>query len=174
MNKPEDQPTQECCSDENCYEEHKVEETRRLPLWWIIRTRRTLLKIILIQEAILSWSQQEAGTTIKIEKKLKNVKRKIKLSLLLLLSMNMNTATAIGLHNKPEGLATSVGAVLLLVDFAIVVHNVPEGLCVALPIYSTGNQWQVFGWALVLSGASEFIAAHLGWDVLANLLSDTL
>eukprot|EP00541_Cyclophora_tenuis_P014704 CAMPEP_0116545978 /NCGR_PEP_ID=MMETSP0397-20121206/2974_1 /TAXON_ID=216820 /ORGANISM="Cyclophora tenuis, Strain ECT3854" /LENGTH=371 /DNA_ID=CAMNT_0004070363 /DNA_START=38 /DNA_END=1153 /DNA_ORIENTATION=- len=96
-----------------------------------------------------------------------------------LVRMGVNTALAIGLHNFPEGLATfvaslddpSVGAVLAI---AIGIHNIPEGLCVALPIYyATGNRWKAFAWAMV-SGASEPIAALLGWAILANSFSDTL
>ncbi|VEU35511.1 unnamed protein product [Pseudo-nitzschia multistriata] len=92
--------------------------------------------------------------------------------------MGLNTALAIGLHNFPEGLATfvaalqdpKVGAVLAI---AIAIHNIPEGLCVALPIYySSGNRMKGFLWAL-LSGASEFIAALLGWAVLANSFSES-
>jgi zinc transporter, ZIP family len=45
------------------------------------------------------------------------------------------------------------------------------GLCVALPIYyATGNRLKAFFWAL-LSGASEFVAALLGWAILANAFS---
>lgn len=63
-----------------------------------------------------------------------------------------------------------VGAVLAV---AIAIHNIPEGLCVALPIYySSGNRIKGFLWAL-LSGASEFIAALLGWLVLANSFSES-
>jgi len=96
-----------------------------------------------------------------------------------LVKMGINTALAIGLHNFPEGLATfvaalndpKVGAVLAI---AIGIHNIPEGLCVALPIYyATGNRTKAFLWAL-LSGASEPIAALLGWAVLANSFSDTM
>lgn len=92
--------------------------------------------------------------------------------------MGLNTAIAIGLHNFPEGLATfvaalqdpKVGAVLAI---AIAIHNIPEGLCVALPIYyASGNRMKGFLWAL-LSGASEFIAALLGWAVLANVFSES-
>lgn len=91
--------------------------------------------------------------------------------------MGLNTAIAIGLHNFPEGLATfvaalddpKVGAVLAV---AIAIHNIPEGLCVALPIYyASGNRIKGFLWAL-LSGASEFIAALLGWAILANVFSE--
>jgi ZIP family zinc transporter len=93
-----------------------------------------------------------------------------------LVKMGMNTAIAIGLHNFPEGLATfvatlndpKVGAILAV---AIAIHNIPEGLCVALPIfYATGDRRKAFLWAL-LSGASEFVAALLGWAVLANNFS---
>mmetsp|Transcript_20449 Transcript_20449/g.33881 ORF Transcript_20449/g.33881 Transcript_20449/m.33881 type:complete len:376 (-) Transcript_20449:116-1243(-) len=96
-----------------------------------------------------------------------------------LVKMGINTAIAIGLHNFPEGLATfvaalndpRVGAVLAI---AIGIHNIPEGLCVALPIYyATGNRMKAFGWAL-LSGASEPLAALLGWAVLANSFSDQM
>jgi len=92
--------------------------------------------------------------------------------------MGLNTAIAIGLHNFPEGLATfvaalqdpKVGAVLAI---AIAIHNVPEGLCVALPIYyASGNRLKGFLWAL-LSGASEFVAALLGWWILANSFGDS-
>jgi len=91
--------------------------------------------------------------------------------------MGLSTALAIALHNFPEGLATfvaaledpAVGAVLAI---AIGIHNIPEGLCVALPIYyATGNRWKAFMWGC-LSGASEPIAALLGWAVLANAMSD--
>jgi ZIP family zinc transporter len=96
-----------------------------------------------------------------------------------LMRMSINTAVAIGLHNLPEGLATFVaslndpriGGVLAI---AIAIHNIPEGLCVAMPIYyATGNRWKAFGWA-VLSGASEPLAALLGWAVLANSFSDDM
>lgn len=96
-----------------------------------------------------------------------------------LMSMSINTALAIALHNFPEGLATfvatlndpKVGAVLAV---AIAIHNIPEGLCVAMPIfYATGNRRKAFWWG-VLSGASEPVAALLGWAVLANSFSDTL
>ena len=96
-----------------------------------------------------------------------------------LVKMGMNTAVAIGLHNFPEGLATfvaaldnpRVGAVLAI---AIGIHNIPEGLCVALPIYyATGNRTKAFLWAL-LSGASEPLAALLGWAVLANSFSQQM
>jgi len=92
--------------------------------------------------------------------------------------MGLNTAIAIGLHNFPEGLATfvaalqdpKVGAVLAI---AIAIHNIPEGLCVALPIYyASGNRMKGFLWAL-LSGASEFVAALLGWAILANVFSES-
>jgi len=95
-----------------------------------------------------------------------------------LIKMGLNTALAIGLHNFPEGLATfvaalddpSVGAVLAC---AIAIHNIPEGLCVALPIYyATGSRMKAFLWA-VLSGASEIIAALLGWAVLATAVDDS-
>ena len=94
-----------------------------------------------------------------------------------LVKMGMNTALAIGLHNFPEGLATfvaavedpKVGSVLAL---AIAIHNIPEGLCVALPIfYATGNRLNAFLWAL-LSGASELVAALLGWAILASAFND--
>jgi len=96
-----------------------------------------------------------------------------------LVHMGTNTAVAIGLHNFPEGLATFVAALAdptvgSVLAFAIAIHNIPEGLCVALPIYyATGNRVKAFLWAL-LSGASEFVAALLGWAVLANSFSDTL
>jgi len=92
--------------------------------------------------------------------------------------MGLNTALAIALHNFPEGLATfvatlqdpRVGAIL---GIAIAIHNIPEGLCVALPIYyASGSRIKGFTWGL-LSGASEFVAALLGWAILANVVSDT-
>lgn len=95
-----------------------------------------------------------------------------------LAKMGLNTALAIALHNFPEGLATfvaavndpSVGAILA---FAIAIHNIPEGLCVALPIYyATGSRLKAFLWAL-LSGASEIVAALLGWAVLASTVDET-
>jgi ZIP family zinc transporter len=94
-----------------------------------------------------------------------------------LVKMGMNTALAIGLHNFPEGLATFVAAVDdprvgSILAFAIAIHNIPEGLCVALPIfYATGNRRNAFLWAC-LSGASELVAALLGWAILANSFSD--
>lgn len=93
-----------------------------------------------------------------------------------LVKMGISTALAIAIHNFPEGLATfvatlhdpSVGFVLAI---AIGIHNIPEGLCVALPIYyATGNRCKAFGWAC-LSGASEPIAAMLGWVILAQTMS---
>ena len=48
-----------------------------------------------------------------------------------------------------------------------------SGLCVALPIYyASGNRIKGFLWAL-LSGASEFIAALLGWAILANVFTES-
>lgn len=96
-----------------------------------------------------------------------------------LVAMGMNTAFAIGLHNFPEGLATFVAAlgdprVGAVLATAIAIHNIPEGLCVALPIYyATGKRVNAFFWAL-LSGASEIVAALLGWAVLANIVTDTI
>ncbi len=96
-----------------------------------------------------------------------------------LAKMGMTTALAVALHNFPEGLATfvaalndpKVGAVLAI---AIAVHNIPEGLCIAPPIYyATGNRTKAFLWAL-LSGASELVAAFLGWLVLSNVVTDTM
>jgi len=93
--------------------------------------------------------------------------------------MGLKTALAIALHNFPEGLATfvatlsepRVGAVLAV---AIGIHNIPEGLCVALPIYyATGDRKKAFLWAC-LSGASEPIAAALGWWILADRFSDKI
>lgn len=47
------------------------------------------------------------------------------------------------------------------------------GLCVALPIYyATGNRLKAFLWA-VLSGASEVVAALLGWLILASVVTDS-
>jgi ZIP family zinc transporter len=95
-----------------------------------------------------------------------------------LVKMGMNTALAIALHNFPEGLATFVAAlddptVGAILAFAIAIHNIPEGLCVALPIYyATGNRKNAFLWAL-LSGASEVVAALLGWAILASTVNKT-
>ena len=94
-----------------------------------------------------------------------------------LVKMGLNTALAIALHNFPEGLATFVAAVDnpkvgIVLAVAISIHNIPEGLCVALPIfYATGNRTRAFCWAL-LSGASEIVAAFLGWLVLSNVFTD--
>lgn len=94
-----------------------------------------------------------------------------------LVKMGLTTALAIGLHNFPEGLATFVAAVDnpkvgIVLAVAISIHNIPEGLCVALPIfYATGNRTRAFCWAL-LSGASEIVAAFLGWLVLSNVFTD--
>jgi zinc transporter ZupT len=94
-----------------------------------------------------------------------------------LVRMGINTAVAIGLHNFPEGLATFVAAldnprVGGVLAFAIGMHNIPEGLCVALPVYyATGSRTKAFWWA-ILSGASEPLAALLGWAVLANSFTD--
>jgi len=94
-----------------------------------------------------------------------------------LAKMGLSTALAIALHNFPEGLATfvasledpAVGAVLAI---AIGIHNIPEGLCVALPIYyATGNRWKAFMWGC-LSGASEPVAALLGWLILAKTMGE--
>jgi len=91
--------------------------------------------------------------------------------------MGLNTAIAIGLHNFPEGLATFVAAlqdpkVGAILAVAIAIHNIPEGLCVALPIYyASGSRVKGFLWAL-LSGASEFVAALLGWAILASVFSE--
>ena len=96
-----------------------------------------------------------------------------------LVRMGINTAVAIALHNFPEGLATFVAAldnprVGGVLAIAIGIHNIPEGLCVALPIYyATGNRTKAFLWAL-LSGASEPLAALLGWAVLANSFSQQM
>lgn len=96
-----------------------------------------------------------------------------------LVKMGLSTALAIALHNFPEGLATFVAAlndpgVGFVLAIAIGIHNIPEGLCVALPIYyATGNRWKAFMWGC-LSGASEPVAALLGWAVLANAMSDNV
>jgi zinc transporter ZupT len=96
-----------------------------------------------------------------------------------LVKMGLNTALAIGLHNFPEGLATFVAAlndptVGGVLAFAIAIHNIPEGLCVALPIYyATGSRMKGFLWAL-LSGASEIVAALLGWAILASTVDQTM
>mmetsp|Transcript_8954 Transcript_8954/g.19049 ORF Transcript_8954/g.19049 Transcript_8954/m.19049 type:complete len:148 (-) Transcript_8954:1964-2407(-) len=93
--------------------------------------------------------------------------------------MGLNTALAIAIHNFPEGLATFVAAlddpsVGVVLGIAIGIHNIPEGLCVALPTYyATGNRCKAFMWGC-LSGASEPIAALLGWLVLANSMSDNV
>jgi len=93
-----------------------------------------------------------------------------------LITMGLNTAFAIALHNFPEGLATFVAAlhdpqVGVVLAIAIGIHNIPEGLCVALPIYyATGNRCKAFWWAC-LSGASEPLAAFLGWTILAKTMS---
>lgn len=94
-----------------------------------------------------------------------------------LVQMGINTALAIGLHNFPEGLATFVAAVAdpgvgVVLAVAIAIHNIPEGLCVALPIYyATGSRSKAFLWALS-SGASELLAALLGWAVLAATIDN--
>jgi len=96
-----------------------------------------------------------------------------------LMRMSINTAVAIAIHNFPEGLATFVAALAdpavgVVLAVAISIHNIPEGLCVAMPIYyATGNKWKAFMWGC-LSGASEPVAALLGWAVLANSFSDTV
>lgn len=75
-------------------------------------------------------------------------------------------ATFVATLNDPK-----VGAVLAI---AIAIHNIPEGLCVAMPIYyATGKRWKAFAWAC-LSGASEPVAALLGWIVLAKSFSDSI
>mmetsp|Transcript_12043 Transcript_12043/g.34401 ORF Transcript_12043/g.34401 Transcript_12043/m.34401 type:complete len:386 (-) Transcript_12043:272-1429(-) len=96
-----------------------------------------------------------------------------------LVKMGLTTALAIGLHNFPEGLATFVAAVDnpkvgIVLAVAISIHNIPEGLCVALPIfYATGNRNKAFCWAL-LSGASEIVAAFLGWLILSNVFTEAI
>ncbi|KAF4033501.1 ZIP Zinc transporter [Phytophthora infestans] len=54
--------------------------------------------------------------------------------------MGVLSALAIGIHNLPEGIATSVGAIQnSSVGFSLAVgiglHNIPEGIAVAAPIY---------------------------------------
>lgn len=119
------------------------------------------------------FQQEEKGSKVVVENAPKNEDHEQKK----LVKMGLSTALAIALHNFPEGLATfvaalddpSVGAVLAI---AIGIHNIPEGLCVALPIYyATGNRCKAFMWGC-LSGASEPLAALLGWAVLANAMSD--
>lgn len=116
-------------------------------------------------------AEEEKKKEKKVQKEMKEKKR--------LAALGMKTAIAIGVHNFPEGLATFVAAlneprVGAVLAFAIAIHNIPEGLCVALPIYySSGNRCKAFCWAL-LSGASEFVAALLGWAVLANSFSHTM
>ena len=91
--------------------------------------------------------------------------------------MGLVTALAIGIHNFPEGLATfvatlddpTVGAALAV---AIAIHNIPEGLCVSIPIYfASGDRNKAFFWGCV-SGASEVVAAALGWIVLSHSVGD--
>lgn len=93
--------------------------------------------------------------------------------------MGLFTALAIGIHNFPEGLATFVAtidnpAVGVALAVAIAIHNIPEGLCVSVPIYyATGDRHKAFLWG-VLSGASEVLAAGLGWLILAYAVSDAV
>jgi ZIP family zinc transporter len=87
-------------------------------------------------------------------------------------------ALSIGLHNAPEGLATFVAAlddlsVGMALAIAIALHNIPEGVCVSVPIlYSSGSRCKAFWWG-VLSGASEPVAAALGWVLLRNHFTQT-
>jgi len=91
--------------------------------------------------------------------------------------MGLVTALAIGVHNFPEGLATFVATldnptVGLALAVAIAIHNIPEGLCVSIPIYfASGDRHKAFMWGC-LSGASEIVAAGLGWLVLAHVVGD--
>ena len=93
--------------------------------------------------------------------------------------MGLVTALAIAIHNFPEGLATfvatlddpAVGAALAI---AIAIHNIPEGICVSMPVYfATGDKNKAFLWA-ALSGASEILAAGLGWIILSHVVSSTI
>ena len=93
--------------------------------------------------------------------------------------MSYKTAFAIALHNFPEGLATFVAALEdpkmgLVLAIAIAIHNIPEGLAVSLPLYyATGNRTKAFLCG-TLSGFTEFLAAFLGWVVLASVFSPVL
>ena len=96
-----------------------------------------------------------------------------------IMKMSYKTAFAIALHNFPEGLATFVAALEdpkmgLVLAIAIAIHNIPEGLAVALPLYyATGNRMKAFVCGS-LSGFTEFLAAFLGWVVLASVFSAAL
>jgi zinc transporter, ZIP family len=91
--------------------------------------------------------------------------------------MGLVTALAIGIHNFPEGLATFVATldnptVGIALAIAIAIHNIPEGLCVSIPIYfASGDRHKAFMWGC-LSGATEVIAAALGWIVLSHVVGD--
>lgn len=148
--------------------EHETEDTAKQEP----KTGETVAQIDNSSQPVESKTQIESEDEEMVEDKVENEEAQR------LHKMGLNTAIAIGLHNFPEGLATfvaalddpKVGAVLAV---AIAIHNIPEGLCVALPIYyASGNRMKGFLWAL-LSGASEFIAALLGWAILANVFSET-
>eukprot|EP00535_Pseudo-nitzschia_heimii_P009227 CAMPEP_0197174800 /NCGR_PEP_ID=MMETSP1423-20130617/1185_1 /TAXON_ID=476441 /ORGANISM="Pseudo-nitzschia heimii, Strain UNC1101" /LENGTH=366 /DNA_ID=CAMNT_0042623787 /DNA_START=125 /DNA_END=1225 /DNA_ORIENTATION=- len=148
--------------------EHETEDTAKQEP----KTGETVAQTDNSSQPVESKTQIESKDEEMVEDKVENEEAQR------LHKMGLNTAIAIGLHNFPEGLATfvaalddpKVGAVLAV---AIAIHNIPEGLCVALPIYyASGNRMKGFLWAL-LSGASEFIAALLGWAILANVFSET-
>ena len=97
-------------------------------------------------------------------------------------------AVAIAIHNIPEGEWKRCFSIFICNDARgkKFVHTRPggtltyqstifffPGLCVALPIYyASGNRMKGFLWAL-LSGASEFVAALLGWAILANRFTES-
>ncbi|MFB0524788.1 MAG: zinc transporter ZupT, partial [Phycisphaerae bacterium] len=96
-----------------------------------------------------------------------------------LMRTGLLTALAIGIHNFPEGLATSASALSdvrlgVFIAMAIAIHNIPEGIAVSVPIfYATSNKNKAFFYSF-LSGLSEPAGAGIGYLILLPFLTPAL
>jgi ZIP family zinc transporter len=85
-------------------------------------------------------------------------------------------ALGIGIHNPPEGMATSAGALGscglgFAIASAIALHGIPERLAVAVPVFRVTGSWRrAAGWSS-LSGAAELAGALVAAAVLVPFLS---
>ncbi|HUW96473.1 MAG TPA: ZIP family metal transporter [Anaerolineae bacterium] len=88
-------------------------------------------------------------------------------------------ALGIGIHNRPEGMATLTGALQdvslgAAIALAVALHNIPEGLAVSMPSYSaSGSRSKAFLWSF-LAGVAEPVGAAVAAVVLLPILNDAV